>query len=119
MSPVQAGGEEADGRTDLFSLGLVLYEMATGRQAFGGQTTAVVFDALLNRQPPDPRTMNPDVPEDLQRVIMRALEKDRKLRYQTAADMQAELGRVRRDISGSSVTMPVVPTADVQVSAET
>jgi serine/threonine protein kinase len=69
MSPEQARGEELDARTDLFSLGLVLYEMATGRQAFGGQTTAVVFDALLNRQPPDPRTMNPDVPEDLQRVI--------------------------------------------------
>ena len=106
MSPEQARGEELDSRTDLFSLGLVLYEMATGRQAFGGQTTAVVFDALLNRQPPDPRTMNPDVPDDLQRVIMRALEKDRKLRYQTAADMQAELGRVRRDTSGTSMTMP-------------
>jgi tetratricopeptide (TPR) repeat protein len=119
MSPEQARGEELDARTDLFSLGLVLYEMATGRQAFGGPTTAVVFDALLNRQPPDPRTMNPDVPEDLQRVIMRALEKDRKLRYQTAADMQAELGRVRRDTSGSSVTMPAASTADVQVSAKT
>ena len=118
MSPEQARGEELDVRTDLFSLGLVLYEMATGRQAFGGQTTAVVFDALLNRQPPDPRTMNPDVPEDLQRVIMRALEKDRKLRYQTAADMQAELGRVRRDTSGSSATMPASPAA-VQAGAET
>ena len=119
MSPEQARGEELDARTDLFSLGLVLYEMATGRQAFGGQTTAVVFDALLNRQPPDPRTMNPDVPEDLQRVIMRALEKDRKLRYQTAADMQAELGRVRRDISGSSVTLPTVSTEDTQVGVQT
>ena len=118
MSPEQARGEELDARTDLFSLGLVLYEMATGRQAFGGQTTAVVFDALLNRQPPDPRTMNPDVPEDLQRVIMRALEKDRKLRYQTAADMQAELGRVRRDTSGSSATMPASPAA-VPAGAET
>jgi len=118
MSPEQARGEELDARTDLFSLGLVLYEMATGRQAFGGQTTAVVFDALLNRQPPDPRTMNPDVPEDLQRVIMRALEKDRKLRYQTAADMQAELGRVRRDTSGSSATMTASP-ATVQTGAET
>jgi tetratricopeptide (TPR) repeat protein len=116
MSPEQARGEELDQRTDLFSLGLVLYEMATGRQAFGGPTTAVVFDALLNRQPPDPRTMNPDVPEDLQRVIMRALEKDRKLRYQTAADMQAELGRVRRDTSGSAPAIPASP-ATVQTGA--
>ena len=102
MSPEQARGEELDGRSDLFSLGLVLYEMATGRQAFGGQTTAVVFDAILNRQPADPRTVNYALPEDLTRVIMRALEKDRKLRFQTAADMLAELGRVRRDTSGTT-----------------
>ena len=100
MSPEQARGEDIDARTDLFSLGLVMYEMATGRQAFGGQTTAVVFDGLLNRQPPDPRTMNPELPEDLQRVILRALEKDRRMRYQTAADMLSELGRIRRDTTG-------------------
>jgi tetratricopeptide (TPR) repeat protein len=97
MSPEQARGEELDGRSDLFSLGLVLYEMATGRQAFGGQTTAVVFDAILNRQPADPRAANPALPEDVARVILRALEKDRKMRFQTAADMLAELGRARRD----------------------
>ena len=102
MSPEQARGEELDGRSDLFSLGLVLYEMATGRQAFGGQTTAVVFDAILNRQPADPRTVNPALPEDVTRVIMRALEKDRKMRFQTAADMLAELGRVRRDTTGTT-----------------
>jgi tetratricopeptide (TPR) repeat protein/predicted Ser/Thr protein kinase len=102
MSPEQARGEELDGRSDLFSLGLVLYEMATGRQAFGGQTTAVVFDAILNRQPADPRTVNVALPEDLTRVIMRALEKDKKLRFQTAADMLAELGRVRRDTTGTT-----------------
>ena len=102
MSPEQARGEELDGRSDLFSLGLVLYEMATGRQAFGGQTTAVVFDAILNRQPADPRTVNPALPEDVTRVVMRALEKDRKMRFQTAADMLAELGRVRRDTSGTA-----------------
>jgi tetratricopeptide (TPR) repeat protein len=117
MSPEQARGEDLDQRTDIFSLGVVMYEMATGRQAFGGQTTAVVFDALLNRQPPDPRTMNPDVPEDLQRVIMRALEKDRKLRYQTAADIHADLGRVRRDSSGPSAANAVSGTA-VQSGAE-
>ncbi len=102
MSPEQARGEELDGRSDLFSLGLVLYEMATGRQAFGGQTTAVVFDAILNRQPADPRVTNPSLPEDLARVIMRALEKDRKMRFQTAADMLAELGRARRDTTGAT-----------------
>jgi tRNA A-37 threonylcarbamoyl transferase component Bud32/tetratricopeptide (TPR) repeat protein len=97
MSPEQARGEELDGRTDLFSLGLVLYEMATGRPAFGGATTAVVFDAILNRPPVEPHQINDLVPDDLQRVILRSLEKDRRLRFQTAADMQAELGRIRRD----------------------
>ena len=107
MSPEQARGEELDGRTDLFSLGLVLYEMSTGRQAFVGQTTAVVFDAILNRQPPEPRQMNPQVPEELQRVIMRSLEKDRRLRFQSAADMLAELSRIRRDTSGWTAGVPL------------
>jgi serine/threonine protein kinase/Tfp pilus assembly protein PilF len=100
MSPEQARGETIDGRSDLFSLGLVLYEMATGRQAFAGKTTAVVFDAILNRQPPPPRALNPALPDDLDRTISRTLEKDRRLRYQTAADLLAELSRIRRD-SGS------------------
>jgi tetratricopeptide (TPR) repeat protein len=113
MSPEQARGEDIDARTDLFSLGLVMYEMATGRQAFGGQTTAVVFDGLLNRQPPDPRTMNPELPEDLQRVILRALEKDRRMRYQTAADMLSELGRIRRDTTGRT------PAAAASISGTT
>ncbi|HKV99856.1 MAG TPA: protein kinase [Vicinamibacterales bacterium] len=112
MSPEQARGEDIDARTDLFSLGLVLYEMATGRQAFGGQTTAVVFDAILNRQPPDARLSNPELPEELQRVIVRSLEKDRRLRFQTAADMLSELSRIRRDTSGrtaAGVTSAVPP----------
>jgi eukaryotic-like serine/threonine-protein kinase len=115
MSPEQARGEDVDGRTDLFSLGLVLYEMATGRQAFAGQTTAVVFDGILNRQPAEPRTMNPDVPEGLQRVIMRSLEKDRRMRFQTAADMLAELARIRRDATGATAGVPI-GTASVAAS---
>jgi serine/threonine protein kinase/tetratricopeptide (TPR) repeat protein len=116
MSPEQARGEDLDGRTDLFSLGVVLYEMTTGRQAFSGQTTAVVFDAILNKQPPEPRLTNPEIPDELARVIQRALEKDRKLRFQTAADMLAELSRIRRDTTGrtlatsaSAVVPPVGP----------
>jgi tetratricopeptide (TPR) repeat protein len=111
MSPEQARGEELDGRTDLFSLGLVLYEMSTGRQAFVGPTTAVVFDAILNRQPPEPRQMNPQIPEELQRVIMRSLEKDRRLRFQSAADMLAELSRIRRDTSGWTAGVPLATEA--------
>ena len=119
MSPEQARGEELDGRSDLFSLGLVLYEMATGRQAFGGQTTAVVFDAILNRQPADPRHVNPALPEDVTRVVMRALEKDRKMRFQTAADMLAELGRVRRDTTGTTTHAGATGTKDSAAPAVT
>jgi tetratricopeptide (TPR) repeat protein len=100
MSPEQARGEPLDSRTDLFSLGLVLYEMTTGRQAFGGQTTAVVFDAILNRDPVPVRQVNAAIPSELEHVISRALEKDRKMRYQTAADLLSELTRLRRDKTG-------------------
>jgi tetratricopeptide (TPR) repeat protein/predicted Ser/Thr protein kinase len=111
MSPEQARGEALDGRTDLFSLGLVLYEMATGRQAFGGQTTAVVFDAILNRDPVPAREVNPAIPSELEHVISRALEKDRKMRYQTAADMLSELSRLRRDTTGrTAATTPASTT---------
>ena len=127
MSPEQARGEELDARTDLFSLGLVLYEMSTGREAFEGKTSAVVFDAILNRQPADPRIANPQLPEDLGRVITRALEKDRRMRYQTAADMLSELGRLRRDTTGrtavataDSTHIPfTVTTSDELVSVKT
>jgi TolB-like protein/predicted Ser/Thr protein kinase len=108
MSPEQVRGEEIDTRTDLFSFGGVLYEMATGRQAFGGATSGVVFHAILDRMPVSPVRLNPELPDRLEEVINRALEKDRRLRYQTAADLRAELQRLKRD-SSSTGFQPVVP----------
>jgi len=102
MSPEQARGQEVDHRTDLFSLGVVLYEMVSGRQAFTGSSTAVVFEAILNREPASLLRSNPEVPPELDRIITRLLEKNRDLRYQSAADLRAELKRLRRD----------TPTAD-------
>ena len=97
MSPEQARGEALDARTDLFSFGAVLYEMASGRQAFSGSTTALIHDAILNRPPTPAMRLNPELPEQLDTIFRKALEKDRNLRYQTAAEMRADLGRLRRD----------------------
>ena len=113
MSPEQARGEEPDARTDLFSFGAVLYEMATGRMAFCGNTAAVIHDGILNRAPTPLRQTDPNLPRELERIVNKALEKDRKLRYQNATDIRTDLQRLKRDTESKGV--PAATNAVVRV----
>ena len=111
MSPEQARGEELDARTDLFSLGVVLYEMATGSLPFQGNTTAVIFNEILSKAPTSPVRLNPELPDQLEHLINKSLEKDSSLRYQHSSELQTDLKRLKRDTSGESVATSAVPAA--------
>jgi len=116
MSPEQVRGKELDGRTDLFSFGIVLYEMATGSLPFKGRTTGVVFDEILNKPPTSPVRLNPEVPDKFEHIIIKSLEKDQRMRYQHASDLRTDLMRLRRDTgAGKSLARTTAAVSEISV----